>query len=95
MVGTRVSADAHSKIGWGGQEDVLGTERIQMYKCKDTPTCLHTMYAENQTKWLPMNIEYLQAELTIVNTSQTKHLIPCFQYEFDIQQYSTTPGAQC
>ena len=53
------------------------------------------MYAENQTKWLPMNIEYLQAELTIVNTSQTKHLIPCFQYEFDIQQYSTTPGGQC
>ena len=42
-----------------------------------------------------MNIEYLQAELTIVNTSQTKHLIPCFQYEFDIQQYSTTPGGQC
>ena len=29
----------------------------------------------------------LQAELTIVSTSQTKHLIPCFQYEFDIQQY--------
>ena len=22
----------------------------RMYK--DTPTCLHTMYAENQTKWL-------------------------------------------
>ena len=65
------------------------------YRCyKDTPTCLHTMYAENQTKWLPMNIEY-QAEPTIVNTSQTKHLIPCFQYEFDIQQYSTTPGGQC
>ena len=59
---------------------------------KDTPTCLHTMYAENQTKWLS---EYLQAELTIVSTSQTKHLIPCFQYEFDIQQYSTTPGGQC
>ena len=37
----------------------------------------------------------LQAELTIVSTSQTKHLIPCFQYEFDIQQYSTTPGGQC
>ena len=61
-------------------------------KSKDTPTCLHTMYAENQTKWLS---EYLQAELTIVSTSQTKHLIPCFQYEFDIQQYSTTPGGQC
>ena len=59
---------------------------------KDTPTCLHTMYAENQTKWLS---EYLQAELTIVSTSQTKHLIPCFQYEFDIQQYTTTPGGQC
>ena len=59
---------------------------------KDTPNCLHTMYAENQTKWLS---EYLQAELTIVSTSQTKHLIPCFQYEFDIQQYSTTPGGQC
>ena len=59
---------------------------------KDTPTCLHTMYAENQTKWLS---EYLQAELTIVSTSQTKHLIPCFQHEFDIQQYSTTPGSQC
>ena len=59
---------------------------------KDTPTCLHTMYAENQTKWLS---EYLQAELTIVSTSQTKHLIPCFQYQFDIQQYSTTPGGQC
>ena len=42
------------------------------------------MNAENQTKWLS---EYLQAELTIVSTSQTKHLIPCFQYEFDIQQY--------
>ena len=50
------------------------------------------MYAENQTKWLS---EYLQAELTIVSTSQTKHLIPCFQYEFDIQQYSTTPGGHC
>ena len=37
----------------------------------------------------------LQAELTIVSTSQTKHLIPCFKYEFDIQQYSTTPGGQC
>ena len=63
-----------------------------MDEIKDTPTCLHTMYAENQTKWLS---EYLQAELTIVSTSQTKHLIPCFQYEFDIQQYSTTPGGQC
>ena len=39
------------------------------------------MYAENQTKWLS---EYLQAELTIVSTSQTKHLIPCFQHEFDL-----------
>ena len=37
----------------------------------------------------------LQAEITIVSTSQTKHLIPCFQHEFDIQQYSTTPGGQC
>ena len=37
----------------------------------------------------------LQAKLTIVSTSQTKHLIPCFQHEFDIQQYSTTPGGQC
>ena len=37
----------------------------------------------------------LQAELTIVSTSQTKHLIPCFQYEFDIQQYFTTSGGQC
>ena len=35
----------------------------------------------------------LQAELTIVSTSQTKHLIPCFQYEFDIQQYSTLQEA--
>ena len=62
---------------------------------KETPTCLHTMYAENQTKWLSEYSEYLRAELTIVSTSQTKHLIPCFQYEFDIQQYSTTPGGQC
>ena len=59
---------------------------------KDTPTCLHTMYTENQTKWLS---EYLQAELTIVSTSQTKHLIPYFKYQFDIQQYSTTPKGQC
>ena len=47
------------------------------------------MYAENQTKWLS---EYLQAELTIVSTSQTKHLIPCFQYEFYKHQYKAYEG---
>ena len=36
----------------------------------------------------------LQAELTIVSSSQTKPLNPCFQYQFDIQ-YSSTPGGQC
>ena len=86
--------------GYDGSQDVSSTEVmdysgekiLKLQSDKDTPTCLHTMYAENQTKWLS---EYLQAELTIVSTSQTKHLIPCFQYEFDIQQYSTTPGGQC
>ena len=36
----------------------------------------------------------LQAELTIMSSSQTKPLNPCFQYQFDIQ-YSSTPGGQC
>ena len=36
----------------------------------------------------------LQAELTIVSSSQTKPLNPCFQYQFDIQ-YSSTPGGHC
>ena len=42
-------------------------------------------------RWKPNQMAVcvdLQAELTIVSTSQTKHLIPCFQYEFDIQQHS-------
>ena len=46
------------------------------------------MYAENQTKWLS---EYLQAELTIVSTSQTKHLIPCFNMNLT---YKNTPQLQ-
>ena len=57
----------------------------------------HPNLCAEYVSWKPNQMAVyvdLQAELTIVSTSQTKHLILSFQYEFDIQ-YSRTPGGQC